>query len=176
MIEILARVRSQGFPVTFTLIGDLGDSDYSRSIAALAARQGDWILTPGFLHLQEKQAVLASHTFALHACRIEAFGIAVAEMAAMGCIPFVPTSGGAGEIVPFPELQYERDDEAVAKITALLRDPARVRELAAAMPAQAVSFAPPRFVERLKAIVLDFTRAGAGTAHEAPQENLRATH
>jgi len=176
MIEILARVRSQGFPVTFTLIGNLGDSDYSRSIAALAARQGDWILTPGFLHLQEKQAVLASHTFALHACRIETFGIAVAEMAAMGCIPFVPTSGGAGEIVPFPELQYERDDEAVAKITALLRDPARVRELAAAMPAQAVSFAPPRFVERLKAIVLDFTRAGAGTVHEAPQENLRATH
>jgi glycosyltransferase involved in cell wall biosynthesis len=176
MIDILAQVRAQGFPVTFTLIGDIGDSDYSRGIGDLAARQGDWIATPGFLHLERKQAVLASHTFALHACRIEAFGIAVAEMAAMGCIPFVPTSGGAGEIVPFSELQYTSDDEAVAKITALLRDPARVRELAATMPAQAVRFAPPRFVERLRAIVLEFLRADDGTVHEAPQENLRASH
>lgn len=176
MIDILARVREQGFPVTFTLIGDVDDSDYSRGIAELAARRGDWIATPGFLHLEPKQAVLASHTFALHGCRIEAFGIAVAEMAALGCVPFVPASGGAGEIVPFSELQYTGDDEAVAKITALLRDPARVRELAAIMPAQAVRFAPPRFVERLREIVLDSLRAGDGTAHEAPQENLRASH
>jgi glycosyltransferase involved in cell wall biosynthesis len=176
MIAILSQVREEGFPVTLTLIGDVGDSDYSRGIAELAARQGDWIATPGFLHLEQKQAVLSSHTFALHACRIEAFGIAVAEMAAMGCIPFVPTSGGSGEIVPFPELQYTTDEEAVAKITALLRDPARVRELAAVMPAQAVRFAPPRFVERLRAIVLDLIPAGDGTAHEAPQENLRASH
>lgn len=176
MMAILSRVREQGFPVTLTLIGDVGDSDYSRGIAALAARHGDWIATPGFLHLEQKQAVLSSHTFALHGCRIEAFGIAVAEMAAMGCVPFVPTSGGSGEIVPFPELQYTGDEEAVAKITALLRDPARVRELAAVMPAQAVRFAPPRFVERLRAIVLDLIPAGDGTAHEAPQENLRASH
>jgi len=94
----------------------------------------------------------------------------------MGCVPFVPTSGGSGEIVHFPELQYTGDEEAVAKITALLRDPARVRELAAVMPAQAVRFAPPRFVERLRAIVLDLIPAGDGTAHEAPQENLRASH
>lgn len=176
MITILARVRAQGFPVTFTLVGDLGDSDYSRGIADLASRHGDWIDTPGFLHLPRKQSVLASHTFALHACRIEAFGIAVAEMAAMGCIPFVPSSGGAGEIVPFPELQFADEDEAVAKITALLRDPARVHELAAAMPGQVVRFAPTRFAERLRAIVLEFLRAGDGPAHEAPQENLRAAH
>lgn len=176
IIDILARVRGLGFPVTLTLIGDVDDSDYSRGIAELAARQGDWIATPGFLHLEQKQAVLSSHTFALHACRIEAFGIAVAEMAAMGCVPFVPTSGGSGEIVPFPELQYNTDEEAVAKITALLRDPARVRELSGVMPAQAVRFAPPRFVERLRAIVLDLIPAGDGTAHEAPQENLRASH
>lgn len=176
MIDILARVRAMGYPVTFTLIGDLGDSDYSRGIADLAARQGDWIATPGFLHLGQKQTVLASHTFALHACRIEAFGIAVAEMAAMGCIPFVPTSGGAGEIVPFPELQFTEDDEAVAKIVALLRDPERVKSLAAAMPGQAVRFAPPRFVERLRSIVLDCLRSRDGSPHETAQENLRASH
>lgn len=176
LIDILARVRAAGYPVTLTLIGNADESDYGRGIAALAARVGDWISLPGFLHLEEKQRVLASHTFALHACRIEAFGIAVAEMAATGCLPIVPAQGGAGEIVPFPELQYTAEDEAAAKIFALLRDPARVADLAARMPAQVVRFRPGRFVERLRAHVLDCLRGEPGTVHEAFQENLPAPH
>ncbi len=166
MVAILARVRAMGFPATLTLVGGFDASPYARSIAALAARHGDWIRMPGFLHLEEKQGVLASHTYALHACRIEAFGIAVAEMAAMGCVPFVPSSGGAGEIVPFPELQFDSEDEAVAKIAALLRDPARTGELAALMPAQAVRFSPARFAERLRGYVLEFLRACEKPVHE----------
>ncbi len=176
MIAILSRVRALGFPATFTIVGDFDASSYARSIAALADRHGDWIRTPGFLHLEEKQAVLASHTFALHACRIEAFGIAVAEMAAMGCVPFVPSSGGVGEIVPFAELQFESEDEAVAKIAALLRNPVRAGELAALMPDQAVRFSPARFAERLRGYVLDFLRSCETPVHEPAQENLPAAH
>lgn len=174
MVSILARVRELGFPVTFTIVGDFGQSDYGREVARHIERQGDWIATPGFLTMEEKRRTLRSHTFALHACRIEAFGIAVAEMAAMGCVPFVPSSGGAGEIVPFPELQFESDDEAVAKITALLRDPARVRELSGLLPGQVERFAPDRFVERLRDYVQDFLLAPVGPAHEIVPENLPA--
>ena len=176
IIHLLARLRAEGFPVNLTIAGDVGDSDYARGIADLAGSQGGWITTPGFLHLEEKRRVLSTHTFAIHACRIEAFGIAVAEMAAMGCIPFVPASGGAGEIIPFPELQFGTDEEAVAKIAALLRDPARVRELAALMPEQATRFAPERFVERLREQVSGFGKSGSVRNHASPQENLRAAH
>lgn len=176
IIHLLARLRADGFPVTLTIAGDVGDSDYARSIADLAASQGGWIATPGFLHLEEKQKVLSTHPFAIHACRIEAFGIAVAEMAAMGCIPFVPASGGAGEIIPFSELRFSTDDEAVAKMSALLRDPGRVRELASLMPEQAARFAPERFVERLREHVLSFGRSGDPRHHASAQENLRAAH
>jgi glycosyltransferase involved in cell wall biosynthesis len=176
VIHILARLRAEGFPVTLTIAGDVEESEYARGVADLAASQGGWVATPGFLHLEEKRTVLSTRTFAIHACRIEAFGIAVAEMAAMGCVPFVPASGGAGEIVPFPELQFSTDDEAAAKIAALLRDPARVRELATRMPAQAAGFAPERFAARLREHVLHFGESRAGRDHASPQENLRAPH
>jgi len=178
MIAILDRVRALGFPVTFTLIGNLDESDYSRGVAALAAGHADWITTPGFLDLDGKHKILGRHTFALHACRIEAFGIAVAEMAAMGCVPFVPCSGGAGELVPFPELHFESDDEAVGKIVNLLRDPARTRELAASFPGHVARFAPEKFAERLRGFVLDFhrDRNGDRQEHVSVQENLRTAH
>jgi len=171
IIHILARLRAEGFPVTLTIAGDVNGSEYARGIADLAASQGGWISTPGFLHLREKQEVLSTHTFAIHGCRIEAFGIAVAEMAAMGCIPIVPASGGAGEIVAFPELQFDSDEEAVAKIADLLRNPARVRELAARMPGQADGFSPERFVERLREAVVDFGQSGTVRTHASHPKN-----
>lgn len=167
MVAILRGVRDRGFPVNFTIVGDFDSSPYARSLSTLIEPHRDWIRTPGFLHGEEKQQVLASHAFALHACRIEAFGIAVAEMAAMGCVPFVPSGSGAAEIVPYPELQFADEDEAVTKIIALLRQPEHVEALAQAMPNQVVRFAPARFAERLRCFVLDFLSAPAQRAHEA---------
>ncbi len=175
MIAILDAVRTLGFPLSFTLVGHLDDSDYSRRIADLAAAR-DWINIPGFLELEAKQHLLASHTFGLHACRIEAFGIAVAEMAAAGCVTFIPTSGGTGEIVPFPELQYATEEEAVEKISALLRDPARVEALAGRMPDQVAQFAPARFAEKLQGIVRRFLDNPGQAVHATTTESLSAAH
>ncbi|HRQ89262.1 MAG TPA: glycosyltransferase family 4 protein [Bacteroidia bacterium] len=177
MVGILARVRGHGYPVAFTIVGRFDESDYARKIAGLVRQHNDWIRTPGFLQLEEKRAVLASHTFALHACRIEAFGIAVAEMAAVGCVPLVPETGGAGEIVPMPELQYSTDDEAVEKILSLLRNPAHVAALSEKMPESAARFAPARFVERLRESVLDSLRRPPRCANdELAEKNLPAAH
>ncbi len=51
----------------------------------------------------------------LHA-RPESFGIAVVEAAAAGCVPVVPDNTAHPETVPFRELRYSTEDEAVAKV------------------------------------------------------------
>lgn len=159
IVRILGRVREQGYPVTLQLIGNLDDSDYARTIARLVENNRDWVHPTGFLDLAEKQALLSRQSYALHACRIEAFGIAVAEMASMGCIPFVPASGGAGEIIPFPELQFDEDEEAVAKIIDLLSSEKRIQALREEMPGLVNHFGPVKFMDQLREHVLGFCRS-----------------
>jgi glycosyltransferase involved in cell wall biosynthesis len=181
VVAILERVRGLGLPVTLSIAGHLDGSDYGRGVAALAERHRHWIATPGFLDLVGKRALLSSCGHGLHACRIEAFGIAVAEMAAAGCVPFVPREGGAGEIVPYDELQFGDDDEAVARIAALLRDPGLVRERSRELAANAAAFSPGRFVERLRGYVLEFLssarrRSPSARPHEAAPQDLPTAH
>ena len=159
IIRILDRVRGSGHPVTLQLIGNLDDSDYSRGLAAAIVPHRDWITPTGFLDLEAKQNLIASCTYAIHACRIEAFGIAVAEMVSMGCVPFVPDTGGAGEIVPFPELQFGDDDEAVAKIIAMLGSPEQTRQFRETLPARMEQFGPGKFMDQLRKVVLEFSRS-----------------
>ncbi len=158
IVRVLRRVRARGYPVSLHLIGDLGKTDYGRGIARMIEPDLDWIVPTGFLVLEAKRAVVASRTYAIHGCRIEAFGIAVAEMASMGCLPFVPSTGGAGEIVPFPELQYGDEEEAVDRIVALLENPQRVKELSAELPGLMQRFGPPNFKNQLAEYVIDFAR------------------
>ena len=111
---------------------------------------GDWITPVGYLNLDEKQELLSRQSFALHACRIEAFGIAVAEMASLGCVPFIPDTGGAGEIVPFPELQFGEKEEAVSKILSILENPARIEELRFQLAEEVAKFGPSIFMKDLR--------------------------
>lgn len=157
IIRILGRVRESGYAVTLQLIGNLDDSDYSRGLAVSLAPHRDWITPTGFLDLEAKQNLIAGCTYAIHACRIEAFGIAVAEMVSMGCVPFVPDTGGAGEIVPFPELQFGDDDEAVAKIIAMLENPGRTSHFRESLPARMEQFGPGKFMDQLRKVVLEFS-------------------
>lgn len=156
MIRILGGVRKSGFPVTLRLIGSLDDSDYSQRIGDLVS-QHDWITPEGFLTLGKKQEILASMTWAIHGCRIEAFGIAVAEMASMGCLPVVPDTGGAVEIVPFSELQYATEEEAVTTIVALLSDPDKAAEYRRKLAGRMDRFGPEVFMGELREHVLGFS-------------------
>ena len=156
IISILRAVREKGYSVTLRLMGALDDSEYSVRIGQLI-EQEDWIQPEGFLMLEKKQAMLEQMTFALHACRIEAFGIAVAEMASMGCVPFVPSTGGAREIVEDEDLRYASDDEAVEKILALLENPERVAELRDQLPKEMNRFGPEVFMRELREHVIEFS-------------------
>ena len=63
----------------------------------------------------ELDRVLGSARAYLHA-RPESFGIAVVEATAAGCVPVVPDNTAHPETVPFRELRYATEDEAVAKV------------------------------------------------------------
>jgi glycosyltransferase involved in cell wall biosynthesis len=119
VIAILDRVRSLGYPATLNLVGHFGDDNYARRIRRIVVERRNWIRTPGFLRPREKAELFASSTFGIHACRVEAFGIAVAEMAASGLIPMVPSDGATREIAAAPELIYSDGSGAVRKIIEL---------------------------------------------------------
>lgn len=175
IIRILERVRGEGYPVTLRLIGELDESAYSARIRSLVS-QHDWITPEGFLQLEAKQDILASQTYALHACRIEAFGIAVAEMASMGCIPIVPKTGGAGEIVPLDELQFESDDEACAKIIRLLKRPELVPDLREKLSSRVSRFGPQVFKEELRGHLQRFAGLKNPSLHADSEQNLATAH
>jgi glycosyltransferase involved in cell wall biosynthesis len=156
IITILDRVRAKGHPVTLDIIGRFGDDAYSSRIRKMAEERREWIRTPGFLGPEEKGAVFASRSFGLHACRAEAFGIAVAEMAAAGVIPFVPSEGGTREIVTTDELVYRDPDDAVRKIIAKIRQPESDDRLRQQLIRHVENFHPERFAESLVGLVQDF--------------------
>lgn len=63
----------------------------------------------------ELDRVLGSARAYLHA-RPESFGIAVVEAMASGCVPIVPDNTAHPETVPFRELRYATEVEAVSKV------------------------------------------------------------
>ena len=163
LIEILARVRDRGHEeVRLTIVGAIGDDEYGQRIAELVQANCAWVNTPGYVGSDEKFKLLGEHEFGIHACEGEAFGIAVAEMLMSGCLPFVPASGGAVEIVRDEALCYRDRDDAVEKICAALaerEDQAGQRGL---LLEGAIRFAPKTFMEQLHTIVRRFHHRNQG--------------
>ncbi|MEK7950770.1 glycosyltransferase [Luteolibacter soli] len=156
ILTILDRVRAAGRPATLDLLGKIGDDSYSRRIRRMVRERQEWVRTPGFLGPREKTALFSTRSFGLHACRVEAFGIAVAEMAAAGLIPFVPAEGATREIAADESLVYRNPDDAAARILAVLDQPDSHAPLRRSLRENVERFAPEHFSVRLVEIVQDF--------------------
>lgn len=156
MIDIVGRVRTAGHAVHLHIVGAIGDDRYGRAIRDRILRNASWCFAEGYRAGAEKMALLAQHRFALHGCLGEAFGISVAEYVKAGCIAFVPHQGGPAEIVGNDELIYREDDEAVAKIVALLDDTGRARALHAELAQRAGMFSSERFMSEIRTLVADW--------------------
>ncbi len=155
-MSILARVREAGFPATLTIAGAPESERYGRAIREVAASHGDWIHFPGFLEANARNALLARASFGLHTRPAEAFGIAVAEMAGSGCVPFVPDAGGPAEIVDQPELRFQDEDDAVEKILAVLSRPERLADIRRHLGASMERYRPEQFMRGLESEIVKF--------------------
>ena len=123
LIEIVERARGiSGLDFTFHVAGRLNQTPaYGEKLQSLAAER-PWLKLCGALYGEEKERFLASGSYALHAERDEAFGIAVAEYLVSGLIPIVPDEGGTTEIVDADELTYPTPDVAAHILAHLTSD------------------------------------------------------
>lgn len=176
-IRILSRVRAIGFPVTLSIAGSADDADYGKRIADLARTEGSWISLTGFLEASARDYLLARSSFGIHTRPAEAFGIAVAEMAGSGCVPFVPDMGGPAEIVDRPELRFRDEDEAVSRIVAVLNAPDHIPALRAGLAASMERFQPGQFMRSFLNEVDGFLHRNRQTfqSHHAGGMARRAT-
>ena len=160
VIDILGRVRAAGHAIHLHVVGGIGDDGYGRLIRDRIAANAGWCFADGPKMGEEKVTLLAQHRFAIHGRRGEAFGIAVAEQVKAGCIPFVPSEGGPAEIVGTDQLTYRDEDEAVAKIVALLEDPGRQTHLREHLAHRAGMFSAERFMSEVRSLVDDWLARG----------------
>ena len=123
LVGIVEQARKiTGLDLEFHVAGRLDQTPaYGRELAEMAKTRA-WLKFVGALYGEEKKKFLLSGSYALHAERLEAFGISVVEYLESGSIAIVPDEGGAFEIVDSPELAYRTYDDAARILGRLVTD------------------------------------------------------
>lgn len=128
-IEIIAALHDRGHDVHLHIVGPPHGAEYMAAVET-AADQHEFVHLEGVLSRQALINLICTHKYGIHGKDHEHFGMAVAELAAAGTIPFVPNGGGQREIVnERSELLYETKDDAVEKIDHVLSTPELQSEL-----------------------------------------------
>ncbi len=125
LVGIVEKARAiTGLDIKFHVAGRLEQSPaYGRKLGEMA-KERDWLKFVGALYGMEKEQFLLSGSYAIHAERLEAFGISIVEYLRSGNIAIVPDEGGTPEIVDSQELAYHTDDEAARILARLITDEA----------------------------------------------------
>ena len=123
LIDIVEKARAAtGLDIVFHLAGRLDQTpSYGEKLSRMAEER-DWLKFVGPLYGKEKEVFLLSGSYALHAERCEAFGIAIVEYLKSGNIAIVPDEGGSCEVVGNPALSYRTNEEATDILVRLLKD------------------------------------------------------
>lgn len=121
-IRILERIKLQGFDVSLDVVGEVSSKPYFDGLKSEASRSPLPVRFIEAILGQRKPALLRSYAFGINCCDIEAFGISTAEMTASGIIVFAPEISAQGEILKAGEQLFRSQDDAVAKITAVLNN------------------------------------------------------
>ena len=120
MIEVVDGLRDRGHETHLHVIGPTVDEEYYEEVASMADDRG-YVTLEGEVPREELVERICTHRYGIHGKEYEHFGMSVAELAAGGCVPFVPAAGGQREIVgDREELLYESVDDAVDTAAAVL--------------------------------------------------------
>ncbi|MFC4451726.1 glycosyltransferase family 4 protein [Halorussus aquaticus] len=176
LIRITDGVRERGHDTHLHVIGPTVDEEYREEVEAMAASR-EYVELEGEVPREELVERICSHKYGVHGKQYEHFGMAVAELAAGGAIPFVPDDGGQHAIVnDREELLYESVADATEKISAVAADPDLQRDLREPMGPRAIRrrFGRERFQHQIRRIVADaLDRPSASvseTTADAPAE------
>ena len=122
LIEIVEKAReTSGKDLKLHIAGVLAPIPYTDLLKRLAAER-PWLKLVGPVYGEDKERFMLSATYALHAERDEAFGIAIAEYVKAGCIPLIPDVGGPKEIVADKALEFRTVPEAAQTLARLVSD------------------------------------------------------
>jgi glycosyltransferase involved in cell wall biosynthesis len=153
IIEILDQLHNEGESHHLHIIGGVGSESYAAEIRELAESRS-YVHLEGYLDRDEMVRLVEKHKYGLHGRQYEHFGIAVAELVAGGCIPFIPQGGGQVEIVGSRrELTYETPQEAVEKILYVTRNEKIQRDIRKDLQHQSPDLSADRFKEEIKYVV-----------------------
>ena len=152
-IEIVEKARQYtGVDLKFKIAGYIKDDAYGRQLRQLAAAR-PWIQLLGPVYGKDKESLLSSAKWAVHARCGEEFGISVVEYLKHGLIPIVPNAGGAAEVVAHSMLQYGGVDEAAQKLSQLLRDETLYKVMLKHCLSRAQYFSAMNYLDRQRQLV-----------------------
>ncbi len=158
VIEILKEVRAQGFDVKLYLTGGGGGTyavDYRRFLQKMIDQNSDWVTLYENLPYEDYKKVLTRCKYGIH-YKKEPFGISVAEMVKAGALTFARRKGGGQIEIIGPEndeLLFDRPEEAVKQIVAVLSDEAKEKEMLAKLAARKELFSTAKFTQEIKKFV-----------------------
>ena len=152
-ISILQEVRRKGFDISLDIVGRQDDSQYSDRIMRLCQENGDWVFAHGVVSREELDILMSRSRYGLNAALNEPFGTAFAEMVKAGCIVFVSNGGGHTEVVGTPQLIFDDLDDAVDKITGVLRSESVQMDLLNHLGHQGEMFSTEVFCQGMQAAV-----------------------
>lgn len=120
-IFIIDQLRSRGHDCEIDIVGR-SNIPYAQQLAD-TYRENPAVTFHPDASDEDKTALIARAQFGLHCYRNEHFGIAVAEMLLLGCIPIVFNGGGVTELIEDSRQRYSTLKEAVDNISLLLNLP-----------------------------------------------------
>ena len=139
LVAVGALMPEKRYPEMFAAVARLaappvllvfGEGRMQPDLAALALRLGLDVRFPGLVPAGELRAAFAAATAVIHACRVETFGLSVAEAMACGKAVVVSGGGALDEVVGDAGVVVPGDDPATfaAQLALVLNDSA-LREL-----------------------------------------------
>jgi len=154
--DIIATVEKaralSGKDIKLHIAGVLPPIPYTDLLKRLATER-PWLKLVGPVYGKDKETFMLSATYALHAERDEAFGIAIAEYLKSGCIPVVPNVGGPREIVDDRTLEFSTVDEAAAILSRLIGDDAFREDRRLHCAERAAHFSRAAYEERQRTVI-----------------------
>ena len=153
LIDIVKRARDRsGIDFRLRLAGHCPKFAEGLPIRELAGRY-NWITFEGTVVGEAKAKFLAECRFAIHGCKVEAFGISITEYLKAGLVPVAPREGGSSEVVGLDDLVYDSDDGAADVLIRLVRDKEFYDRCAAHCRERANVFSADMYLERQKKLL-----------------------